>query len=90
MINSRGLILKLIALLTENEEKEIFIKKLYLVLLTALFVTASSVPAFAEGWKQDNGEYYFEKSNGERARNEWIYSQNEGYWYYIWEQILIC
>lgn len=83
MINGRGLILKLTALLTENEEKEIFMKKLYLVLLTALLVTASSVSAFAEGWKQDSGEYYFEKSNGERARNEWIYSQNEGYWYYM-------
>lgn len=63
------------------------VKKFYLILLAVLFVTANSVPAFAfiEGLQKDDGGYYFEKSDGERARNEWVHVQYEDnwYWYYM-------
>ena len=62
-------------------------RKLCVMLLAALLVMASAMPTFAigEGLEKDDGGYYFEKDNGERARNEWVYVEYEGkgYWYYM-------
>lgn len=62
-------------------------RKLCVMSLAALLVMASAMPTFAigEGLEKDDGGYYFEKDNGERARNEWVYVEYEGkgYWYYM-------
>lgn len=62
-------------------------RKLCIMSLAALLVMASAMPTFAigEGLEKDDGGYYFEKDNGERARNEWVYVEYEdkGYWYYM-------
>lgn len=58
------------------------VKKTILLCVTAIILFASTMTSLAAGWKQDQGNWYYEYDNGQKARNIWIgnyYVGNEGW-----------
>lgn len=58
-------------------------KRIKIIGITLVLSAAAAMTSLAEGWKNDNGIWYYVKADGSLAVNEWI--EEDGFPYYLQE-----